>query len=150
MRRCRCSNEQSHVADQLFSAHRRPTGGSNTASGAGALFYNDSGSWNTASGDNALAFNNTGYNNTASGFQALFNNTTGINNTAALGSGAIVNASNKIRLGDTNVTVIEAQGDFHAAGPGKGIILKSQSGAICKRLFIDDTGTLLTASVACP
>src|SRR5438270_13488623 len=37
---------------------------------------------NTATGANALAFNNTGGGNTATGVQALFNNTTGSANVA--------------------------------------------------------------------
>jgi hypothetical protein len=60
--------------------------------------------------------------NTASGLNALFNNTTGsfntgignsadvsaedLTNATPIGNGAIVDASNKIRLGDTAVTVI--------------------------------------------
>lgn len=101
------------------------TGSANTASGNRALLSNTNGYYNTASGYQAL-FNNTGGNsNTASGFWALYNNTTGTGNTAvgyqadvasggltnatAIGFGATVNASNKIRLGNSLVTVIEAQ-----------------------------------------
>src|SRR5439155_1271469 len=96
---------------------------SNTAIGAGALQSNTTGSSNTASGAGALQRNTTGLNNTASGFEALAVNTTGLNNTAigffadvsaggltnatAIGAGAIVNASNKIRLGNSAVTEVE-------------------------------------------
>ena len=52
-------------------------------------------------------------------------------NATAIGANAVVNASNKIRLGDVNVTLIEAQGDFHASGAGNGIILKSPDGLTC-------------------
>jgi hypothetical protein len=85
---------------------------------------------NTSLGTGALQNNTTGQFNTALGFQALFSNTTGSNNTAsgsfadvsagnlvnatAIGSGALVNFSNKIRLGDTAVTVIEGQVAFTA------------------------------------
>jgi hypothetical protein len=104
---------------------RNTTGGGNTASGIRALWSNTTGCCNTASGANALWFNTTGANNTAVGVDALESNTTGDNNTAigaladvdgsaggltnatAIGHGAVVNASNKIRLGDTAVTVIE-------------------------------------------
>ena len=63
---------------------------------------------NTAVGGGALINNTTGDSNTAIGFTAdvASNNLT---NATAIGAGAIVNASNKIRLGDTNVTVIEGQ-----------------------------------------
>jgi hypothetical protein len=101
------------------------TGDANTASGNSALWNNTSGRFNTASGTAALQNNTTGTGNTASGGNALFLNTTGGGNTAigmgadvsagdlfnatAIGGGAKVNASNKIRLGNTDVTVIEAQ-----------------------------------------
>ncbi len=100
------------------------TGFGNSAIGASALNSNTTGFGNTASGTNAL-INNNGDNNTASGNGALGTNGTGSNNTAigaetgvsignlnnatAIGYGAVVNASNKIRLGNTLVTVIEGQ-----------------------------------------
>jgi hypothetical protein len=90
------------------------TGGGNTANGDGALYYS-TGDGNTAVGISALYNNNTGSYNTASGGGALFFNIAGSNNTAlgsgadvssgdltnatAIGYGAIVNASNKIVLG---------------------------------------------------
>src|SRR5436190_727948 len=99
------------------------TGERNTASGAGALFSNTTGFSNTASGVFALESNTTGGDNTATGVSALANNTTGARNTAigsgadvskgdltnatAIGAGATVDASNKIRLGDAEVTVVE-------------------------------------------
>ncbi len=101
------------------------TGFNNTASGAGVLPNNTTGNDNTASGLSALFFNTTGSENTAFGEDALQSNTTGWDNTAlgkqadvasgnlmnatAIGFGAMVNASNKIRLGNTSVTVIEGQ-----------------------------------------
>ena len=96
--------------------------------GSGALSVNTTGQGNTASGVGALSDNTTGGSNTASGVGALFSNTTGSGNTAigfaanvsagnlsnatAIGSGAFVNASNKVRLGNNNVTVIEGQVGF--------------------------------------
>lgn len=97
----------------------------NTAMGLAALQLNTIGSGNTGSGWNALAANTSGSNNTAIGVQALDGNTTGSDNTAvgvgadvatgaltnatAIGSNAVVNASNKIRLGNSSVTVVEGQ-----------------------------------------
>ena len=71
---------------------------------------------------------NTGTGNTAIGYVAGLTNTTGTNNTlignaadvssaaltnaTAIGNGATVNASNKIRLGNTSVTNVETYGSF--------------------------------------
>jgi len=99
--------------------------GQNTASGDLALSNNTTGTGNSAYGYQALFGNTTGFGNTASGYQALQTNATGFNNTAigagadvsagditnatAIGAGAIVDASNRIRLGNSSVTIIEAQ-----------------------------------------
>ncbi len=104
----------------LFS---NTTGFRNTASGVNALQNNTTGFRNTASGIDALFSNTDGFSNTASGDGALSSNTTGSNNTAvgaeanvsvgnltnatAIGAGAIVDASDKIRLGNSAVTVVE-------------------------------------------
>jgi hypothetical protein len=107
------------------------SGNNNTASGAGSLVINTTGIDNTAIGFSALHNNFTGVLNTASGFEALTINTTGNENTAigafanvsagnlfnatAIGHNAIVNASNKIRLGNVRVHVIEGQVAFTAS-----------------------------------
>jgi hypothetical protein len=106
------------------------TGDYNTANGFDALFFNTTGDDNTAIGVNALFNNSTAGENTAIGVNALFFNTTGSNNTAigdmanvsgnltnatAIGHLAFVNASNKIRLGNGAVTVIEGQVAFTAS-----------------------------------
>lgn len=104
------------------------TGSENTAIGHLALDINSVGLENTAIGSVALALNTTGNLNTAAGRNALLSNTTGSNNTAigaqadvsqgdltnatVIGFGASVDANNKIRLGDPNVTVIEGQVAF--------------------------------------
>jgi len=100
----------------------------NTATGADLLQFVTTGEANTANGYQALFNLTTGNNNTASGGKALFNNTEGNNNTAigvdadvttgaltnatAIGYKAKVNASNKVRIGSTSVTVIEGQVAF--------------------------------------
>jgi len=104
------------------------TGIFNTASGVSALLSNTTGDRNTASGVSALSSNTTGFSNTASGVDALFSNTIGNDNTAigrsadvsrgdltnatAIGAFAVVNASNKVRIGDTGVNRIEGQVSF--------------------------------------
>jgi Chaperone of endosialidase len=118
----------SNTASGIFALLANTTGFNNTASGRSAAQFNTTGSSNTASGFAALLANTTGFANTASGVLALQSNTTGNLNTAigfaanvasgnlsnatAIGANAIVDASNKIRLGDANVTVIEGQVDF--------------------------------------
>jgi len=102
-------------------------GSFNTAVGSGSLGANQS-TGNTAVGVNALESNTTGGSNTAQGMGALSTNSTGsqntafgsgadvsvdgLNNTTAIGFGAIVNASNKVRIGNASVTVIEGQVPF--------------------------------------
>jgi hypothetical protein len=107
-------------------------GSDNTASGYNALLSNTTGELNTASGVGALRDNTTGSSNTASGYRALFSNITGAFNTAigygadvtfgadltnatVIGANAVVDASNKIRLGDAQVTVIEGEVGFTAS-----------------------------------
>jgi len=102
--------------------------GNNTAMGFNALDANSSGSSNTAFGYSSLTKNTTGTSNTAVGNNSLTNNKTGTSNTGigfsanvsiatltyatAIGYNALVNASNKVRIGNTSVTVIEGQVPF--------------------------------------
>src|SRR5216683_330701 len=111
-----------------FAGNFTMTGGANTASGFQALAGNTTGIRNTADGAFALFFNTTGDFNTASGNTALANNTSGSGNTAlgfaadvsagdltnatAIGYNAIVDVSNKVRVGNHDVTVIEGEVGF--------------------------------------
>ena len=97
------------------------TGINNTATGRSAL-QNNTGSNNTADGKSALQNNTTGIGNTASGLNALHSNISGNFNTAvgytanvssgaltnatAIGNGAIVTASNEVRIGNANVDAL--------------------------------------------
>ncbi|WP_428664295.1 tail fiber domain-containing protein [Runella sp.] len=108
--------------EALFS---NTEGTRNTAAGSGALYWNKTGYLNTATGHEALFNNRIGYKNTAIGQSAGQKNTAGSNNTflgfeadaadtnytnaTAIGANATVNASNKIRIGNNAVTVIEGQ-----------------------------------------
>ena len=103
-------------------------GSENAAFGVSSLARNTSGTRNTAMGESSLSLNTVGDSNTALGSGALFSNGTGsqntavgnssnvsdpdLNNATAIGAGAIVDASNKVRLGDANVTVIEGKVAF--------------------------------------
>ena len=105
------------------SLYSNLVGTANTAIGNATLYENQSGFSNSALGNAALYSNQTGYWNTAVGEEALLSNTTGNSNTAvgrqadvalgsltnatAIGNLAIVNASNKVRIGNGAVTVVE-------------------------------------------
>src|SRR6266542_5693213 len=114
-----------NTASGVFSLYHNTTGYSNTAYGLGSLLHNTTGHYNTACGFYSLYNNTTGSYNTASGYSSLYSNTTGSENTAlgfnanvvfdtlfnatAIGYGALVNKSNKVRIGNTIVTSIEGQ-----------------------------------------
>ena len=100
-----------NTATGSLALYYNTEGFGNVANGAGALFNNDTGIYNTATGINALLANTTGTYNTAIGYQAdvALENLT---NATAIGNGASVSESNKIRLGDSNVVVIEGQVAF--------------------------------------
>lgn len=121
------------------------TGNTNLAVGANALGANSYGSGNTAAGFSTLLANTNGGENTAVGDSALLSNITGSENTAlganadvaasdltnatAIGANAVVNASNKIRLGDANVTQVETDATITAAAfIGDGSALTGLSG----------------------
>jgi hypothetical protein len=96
--------------------------------GTGALQNNNTGTNNTAIGVDALFTNITGDSNVAIGYQALafgayagsFNIAIGSNadvhgnvtNATTIGFAALVDASNKIRLGNDFATVIEGPVPF--------------------------------------
>jgi hypothetical protein len=85
------------------------TGINNTAVGYLAMQLNRDGNGNTAVGRLAMRNNWEGDNNTTIGFESDVAGTsfTHLSNATAIGYAAVVNASNKIRLGNSNVTVIE-------------------------------------------
>ena len=111
------------------------TGSQNTADGNGALNSNTIGSQNTATGYAALLLNTTGNYNTAYGNSALLSNSTGSNNTAlgygadvgagdltnvtAIGYQALVDASNKVRIGNPDVTSIGGQVNWTTFSDGR-------------------------------
>jgi len=90
---------------------------------------------NSAIGSNAGRFIAFATNNTCAGYMSLQTLTTGgsntavgafadvsssaLSNTTAIGYGAIVNATNKVRLGDVNVTVIEGKVPFTSPSDGR-------------------------------
>lgn len=111
------------------------SGASNTAVGTNAIAKGTTSSDNTAVGTNALNNTTTGGGNTAVGRSALTTNTTGTNNTVigssanvstgaltnatALGNGAITDASNRIRFGNTSVTSIGGTVGYSTLSDGR-------------------------------
>lgn len=118
----------SNTAIGIAALSKNDSGDNNTAVAAYALENNTTGINNTAIGNSALRRNDSGTNNTAVGDSSLVNNSSGtfnsafgaradiaagyIDNATAIGANAVVDASNKVRIGDTNVTVIQGEVDF--------------------------------------
>jgi hypothetical protein len=84
------------------------TGNFNTALGANSLNANTSGFGNLALGESAMAGNTTGANNVCVGTNSNVGSGT-LSNATAIGRATTVNASNKVRIGSSIVTVIEGQ-----------------------------------------
>jgi len=117
------------------SLYQNIAGDSNTSIGYYSLSNNTNGGKNVAFGSHSMELNTTGTGNTANGVQSLLSNTTGNFNTAigngadvstgaltnatAIGAGALVNASNKVRIGNGAVTVIEGQVPFTTPSDGR-------------------------------
>lgn len=94
-------------------------GSANTAVGYHSLYNTNptnssNGARNTAIGYFSGAANTTGTNNVFIGYSANTSDGT-ITNATAIGHNAMVTASNMIRLGDANVTVIQGQVNFTAS-----------------------------------
>lgn len=139
-----------NTANGMFTLSSNTLGDNNTASGYFALPTNTIGTNNTAYGNKTLEINKTGNNNTAVGSFAGQNNRSGNNNTflgydtggallgdsalsnaTALGYSAKVNASNKIRIGNDQVTIIEGQVSWSVPSDGRlkdNIVYSSQLG----------------------
>jgi hypothetical protein len=73
--------------------------------GIRALYSNTTGQGNIAVGQEALLSNTIGSYNTAIGHQANVS-TSSLSNATAIGYGAVVDASNKVRIGNNSVTWI--------------------------------------------
>jgi hypothetical protein len=98
------------------------SGSSNTIIGCGSRSGNNnasSSSYNTVLGAGSLANNNNrgSYITILGGSASLGNDN--IQNCTAIGYGAIVDASNKVRIGNSSVTVIEGQVPFTTPSDGR-------------------------------
>jgi trimeric autotransporter adhesin len=101
------STGQFNSASGAFSLFGNITGNYNTAKGSFALYYNNDGQYNTAFGSSSLQQNVSGNNNTGLGSFANVGSGN-LNNATAVGYGAIVNASNSMQFGNSDVTEIYA------------------------------------------
>jgi hypothetical protein len=124
-----------NTAIGFYSLYTCATGTYNTALGYQALTLSTNGDHNTAVGVNAGYSTTTGDNNIYMGEAAGATNTTGSNNTyigfnadgnnvnysnsSAFGNGAVTTATNKIRVGNSSVTVIEGQVDWSWPSDGR-------------------------------
>ncbi len=111
------------------------TGENNCAFGADALASNTTGGRNVAIGSSAMGSNTSGFSNIGIGIGALSGNVTGYHNTiigffadvsapdlinaTSLGYGTGVNASHKVRIGNSEVLVIEGQVEFGWPSDGR-------------------------------
>jgi trimeric autotransporter adhesin len=118
-----------NAAVGTFAMAGNSTGFGNGALGYGALSGNTTGSFNVALGGSgpssnlgfifpALGTNSTGNFNTAIGSGADVS-VDGLSNATALGSGAIVTASNMVQIGNTSVTTIQGQVPFTTPSDGR-------------------------------
>lgn len=101
-----------------LSLYSNSTGSGNTGIGNSALQNNSIGNYNTSVGIYALNNNQSGTNNTVIGYSAN-TSTTALTNASAFGANALVNTSNKIRIGNTSVSVIEGQVDWSWPSDGR-------------------------------
>ena len=124
-----------NTANGYMALYSNTTGSFNTAYGETALFSNTTGSLNTANAETALYSNTTGPGNTAIGQAALYTNVTGSSNTGlgaytdvsvtnlanatAIGYNAIVSASNKVRIGNSAITLVESNAGWWTLSDGR-------------------------------
>lgn len=153
------------------------TGEGNTAFGATSITNNTNGKNNTGIGYYVLGGNITGSYNTAIGYNAGAKSTSGDKNIfigneagnnfnfSAVSNKLVIDNSDRsdpLMVGDfssrklvingdssSKATLEIRNGDTYISNPNKGIILTSPSGA-CWRVTVDDAGSLVRTSVACP
>lgn len=98
-----------NTAIGIFSMQNNTTGETNTAIGSYALASNITGGSNVGIGSGAGYQNKYGNRNTFIGADSGITENTFIVNSTAIGSTATVNESNKVRIGNAQVKVIEGQ-----------------------------------------
>ena len=94
------------------------TSSNNSFFGSGSGGAASTGANNTFFGAQAGDAINTGDNNTTVGFNADMSSS-GTDNSSAIGSNTLCNQSNKVRIGNSSVTVIEGQVNFTASSDAR-------------------------------
>lgn len=112
------SSGNNNVAVGRVSMNGNTTGMFNAAFGAAALAGNTTGNYNAALGDYALNVNTIGTYNTALGYGANVSQGD-LTNATAIGNNAVVNASNKVVIGNSSVTVIGGQVGWSTLSDGR-------------------------------
>ena len=115
----------------------RAQGSRNSGLGYRTLFFNTFGNDNTAVGYNAGDLNVSGSSNTLIGSEADVS-AFYLSNATAIGANATVNASNKIQLGDTNITNVRTFGTITVGV----ITIPKTDGTANQVLETDGSGTL--------
>jgi trimeric autotransporter adhesin len=124
-----------NTAMGVNALYSNTVGNNNVAAGRVSLYNNSTGIYNAGCGISSLANNTTGSYNSSLGAVALNANTTGNYNTAvgyaanvsqgdltnatAIGNGAIVNANDKVVIGNSTVTVIGGQVGWSTLSDGR-------------------------------
>jgi trimeric autotransporter adhesin len=112
------SNGDFNVAIGSHALTANLTGTQNVAVGSGSLGVNNIGTDNVAIGAFAMSFNKRGsFNTTIGNFAGVADSN--LNNATAIGFNSTVNASNKVRIGNAEVTVIEGQVPFTTPSDGR-------------------------------
>jgi len=153
------SNFDNNTAVGYYALQKVTDGQQNTALGAETMFELTSGDHNTAIGAQTI-INSTGSGNTALGYRAGETLTTGSNNiligknsnvssnnlsnAIVIGAGATVNASNKIRLGDSNITNVETSGSITTGA----ITIPNTDGSANQVLKTDGSGSLSWTTIS--
>lgn len=143
------------------------TGCCNAFFGGSAGFANQTGSFNAFVGERSSQTQVSGDFNSSLGANVSITNA--LTNATGIGARTSVSQSNSLVLGaingvngataDTRVGIGTtapkarldvATGDVLVGAPGAGIILKSPSGTVCRKLTVDNAGALVNAAIACP
>jgi hypothetical protein len=140
--------------------------GATSRSGEGNSFFGlSAGSKVTTGAENTFIGSGTGNAITTEGgntfIGVLADGASGVHGSTAIGANATVTASNSVILGAAGVNVgigttapkfrLQVDGGSIAITTGgKGLILKSPNGQICRAIVLSDQGAIVTASLPCP
>jgi hypothetical protein len=102
-----------NVAIGNYSLQSNTSGTNNVGIGVYSLYANETGEGNVAIGRSSLYTLVNGSYNTAIGYDSNVSEES-ISNSTAIGNGAIVDADNKIQLGNTSVTAVATSGSITA------------------------------------